>query len=168
MSLTDEEKKAKKRAYLKEWRKKNRDKIAAYRRAWGEKNRDKEAAQQKAWREANPEKEAARQKAWRRIPENLLSKRIYRRIWDFGIRPPYPPMEELVGCSIKELVDHIESQFAPGMTWDAADWHLDHIRPMSSFSDEEKVTKAHHYANLQPLWPEDNRAKGEAYAAWME
>lgn len=72
-----------------------------------------------------------------------------------------------VGCSIAELVAHIEAQFAPGMSWvnwgrGKGKWHLDHIIPLSSFdlTDPLQFAKATHYSNLQPLWEEDNLKKG--------
>ena len=39
-------------------------------------------------------------------------------------------------------------------------WHIDHIIPLSTAKTEEDVIKLCHYTNLQPLWAEDNWAKG--------
>lgn len=71
-----------------------------------------------------------------------------------------------LGCSIKELKEHIEKQFQTGMSWEnhAPDgWHIDHIVPLSSFdlTDREQFLKACHYTNLQPLWWRDNLSKGD-------
>ena len=54
------------------------------------------------------------------------------------------------------------------MSWDnwALDgWHIDHIKPLSSFNLEnrEELKKACHYTNLQPMWAEDNLRKGSKY-----
>jgi 5-methylcytosine-specific restriction endonuclease McrA len=47
------------------------------------------------------------------------------------------------------------------MTWDNyGEWEIDHIVPISSGKTEEDVIKLCHYKNLQPLWKEDNRKKG--------
>lgn len=73
---------------------------------------------------------------------------------------------EMVGCTLEELKVHIESQFTGGMTWDMrSKWHLDHIRPLSSFdlTDPEQQKAAIHYKNLQPLWARDNLMK---HARW--
>lgn len=75
---------------------------------------------------------------------------------------------KLVGCSLDELKLYIESQFQQGMSWDnwsLHGWHLDHIRPLSSFNliDYEEQKKAFHYTNLQPLWAKDNLSKGAKY-----
>ena len=41
---------------------------------------------------------------------------------------------KLLGYSVVELKEHIESQFTDGMSWDnIGEWHIDHIRPLSSF-----------------------------------
>ena len=73
-----------------------------------------------------------------------------------------------LGCSIEELKIHLESQFQLGMSWDnwsRIGWHIDHIKPLSSFNLEniEEFKKACHYSNLQPLWAQDNISKGAKY-----
>lgn len=68
-----------------------------------------------------------------------------------------------LGCSVEELMAHIESKFHHQMTWENyGKWHIDHIRPLSSFnlSDPEQVKAACHFTNLQPLWAKDNISKG--------
>ena len=68
-----------------------------------------------------------------------------------------------LGCSIDELIFHLESKFYPDprtgelMSWDnhtTDGWHVDHIKPLHEFNldDEEEFEKASHYTNLQPLW----------------
>ena len=60
-----------------------------------------------------------------------------------------------VGCVKEEFINHIESLFQEGMTWDNRDhdgWHIDHIIPLAKGG-------TNHYTNLQPLWAEDNRKK---------
>jgi hypothetical protein len=72
---------------------------------------------------------------------------------------------ELLGCSLEQVRQHIESQFQEGMSWSNWSfygWHIDHIRPISSFdlSDPIQQKQCFHYTNLQPLWAKDNLAKG--------
>ena len=72
--------------------------------------------------------------------------------------------EELLGCSIREARNYLETLFQSGMTWGnygVNGWHIDHIIPLSYFdmSDPEQQKRAWHYTNLQPLWAADNRKK---------
>ena len=74
--------------------------------------------------------------------------------------------ETLVGCSMDELRDHLESQFTDGMTWDNyGEWHVDHIKPCSmfDFSVDSHQFECFHYTNMQPLWAIDNYKKGNKY-----
>ena len=74
--------------------------------------------------------------------------------------------ETLVGCSMNELRDHLESQFTAGMTWDNyGEWHVDHIKPcaMFDFSIDSHQFQCFHYTNMQPLWAIDNYKKGNKY-----
>jgi hypothetical protein len=67
-----------------------------------------------------------------------------------------------LGCTIPELMSHLEEQFLPGMSWgNYGEWHIDHIIPLSAFdlTDKEEHKKACHFTNLQPLWAEDNLRK---------
>lgn len=75
---------------------------------------------------------------------------------------------ELVGCSFKDLVIHIESKFTVGMDWDVflnsrGGIHIDHITPCAAFdlTKEEEQRECFHWSNLQPLWAVDNMKKGK-------
>ena len=73
--------------------------------------------------------------------------------------------EEILGCMIEEFIQHLQSQFKEGMTLEnhgqgKGKWNIDHIIPISSAKTEEEIYKLNHYTNLQPLWYEDNMAKG--------
>lgn len=76
-----------------------------------------------------------------------------------------------LGCSINELKQYLKLNFyshnisGEYMTWENYGyygWHIDHIIPLSYFdlTNREQLLKACHYTNLQPLWAEDNYAKG--------
>lgn len=76
---------------------------------------------------------------------------------------------DLIGCTVPELMAHLELQFAEGMTWEnhgRDGWHIDHIRPCASFdlTDPEQQRQCFHYSNLQPLWAADNIRKGARVA----
>jgi hypothetical protein len=75
-----------------------------------------------------------------------------------------------LGCTVPELIQHLESQFQPGMSWTNYGfngWHIDHIIPLDSFdlTDRPQFLQACHYTNLQPLWKADNLSKGIKLAA---
>lgn len=72
-----------------------------------------------------------------------------------------------LGCSVVELKQYLENKFQPGMTWNnwsKTGWHIDHIRPLSSFdlTIPSQFKQATHFSNLQPLWAKDNLKKGSS------
>lgn len=80
-------------------------------------------------------------------------------------RKPLPKYEAFLGFTIAQLRDHLEARFTRGMTWEAfarGDIHIDHIKPISMFdlSTENGVKACWALDNLQPLWAEENLAKG--------
>lgn len=73
---------------------------------------------------------------------------------------------ELVEFNASELIEHLEKQFTPGMSWDNyGEWHIDHIIPIAVWnytSAEDKEFKlCWSLSNLQPLWASDNQSKGK-------
>ena len=72
----------------------------------------------------------------------------------FGVSKP------LLGYSALELKTHIELLFLEGMTWENyGDWHIDHIRMVSTFDKETPISIVNSLDNLRPLWAEDNCSK---------
>jgi hypothetical protein len=68
-----------------------------------------------------------------------------------------------VGCTRKELVQYIESQWTDGMDWSnygnkEGQWSIDHIHPffMCNQNDPDEITRNNHYTNLRPMWHIDN------------
>jgi hypothetical protein len=79
-------------------------------------------------------------------------------------------VEQRLGYGREALRAHLESLFALGMSWDnRGAWHIDHIRPLSSFKITsfacQDFKRAWALCNLQPLWATDNLRKG---AKWSE
>lgn len=75
--------------------------------------------------------------------------------------------QDLLGCDWKMFVSHLEKLFTDGMTLENfAEWELDHIRPCNSFdlTDEDQQKVCFYYANHQPLWKEENMAKGDDWS----
>lgn len=77
---------------------------------------------------------------------------------------------ELIGCSQKELVGHLERQFAEGMSWQLyghgkGKWSVDHVVPCASFNlaDPDQQKLCFHYTNLKPLWFVENCSKNSIH-----
>lgn len=77
---------------------------------------------------------------------------------------------EYVGCDIKTLRFHLESQFKSGMSWDnyGLYWVIDHIFPLAAFdmNDPDEILWAWNYKNLQPLEKKLNEAKSDNIASY--
>ena len=96
-----------------------------------------------------------------RILHNLRSSFSHLMIKHRGVKSDR--MIKLVGCTKEELIQHLESQFKKGISWENyGEWHIDHIKPCCSFdlTKEEQQRECFHYSNLQPLWAEENLKKG--------
>ena len=158
-------------------------------RAYRRKRAEHYRAYQAQWREDNQER-LRRMERHRMINDlngvrtRKLEKRKVRRKVDFDYRmrcvlrcrvkdalkgnSKTLPTMKLLGCSVEFFRKHIESQFQEGMTWEnygLHGWHLDHIKPCASFdlSDPEQQRQCFHYANMQPLWADENRSKSDRY-----
>jgi len=75
-------------------------------------------------------------------------------------------LHEILGCSIPEFKEYLESKFQSWMTWDNYGlyngeanfgWDIDHIVPSSSAINEVEIIKLNHFSNLQPLCSFINR-----------
>jgi hypothetical protein len=140
-----------------------------------------EKKQLKKYRIKNWEKIKQRQNKYRKNRRNndvnfKITCCLRWKIWDAlkGNSKSFSIIE-LLGCSIKQLKKHLESQFKPNMTWDnwgrgdkgkgMKEWHIDHIKPCSKFdlSNPEEQKKCFNYKNLQPLWARKNIIKSNKY-----
>ena len=153
------------RAANKLWRENNREKDRAAKKLWRENNREKDRAMNKVWWENNREKS----RAWGReryanIPHKLLHLIRLAVIRATGKSTRKKEALELLGCTLEEYVQYLESKFTEGMTWEnhtTDGWHIDHIKPLREKElTLEEGQKRLHYTNTQPLWAKDNLAKG--------
>jgi hypothetical protein len=70
----------------------------------------------------------------------------------------------LVGCTLADLVVHLESQFEQGMSWanfGRGGWHVDHIYPVgrADLTDQAQLLAAFNWQNCRPAWESDNLRK---------
>lgn len=166
------------------WRKNNPEKSKAFTQKWQKNNPDKVKARAKRWRDNNPEKvREGNRKSWiknkanrKRNPIYKIASNLRNRIKDVlnGKIKSGSAINDM-GCSLEQLKSHFEQFFekqAPNkdtkqlMSWDnygKTGWHIDHIKPLSSFNltNKEEFLKACHYTNLQPLWWYDNLSKSD-------
>jgi len=74
--------------------------------------------------------------------------------------------EDLVGYTLNDLKQHLESQFKDGMTWGnygKNGWEIDHKIPISIFNIKGIKSRGFKNCwsleNLQPMWQEKNASK---------
>lgn len=147
----------------KEWRKKNKQKSLIYAKNYYIQHKKQILEQKKKY------KQIKRRTDINFKLKDCLRHRLYCALMGYG---KLSTTMRLIGCDMKKLKTHLESQFKLGMTWQnygtgwngrgMEQWHIDHIRPCASFdlSKPSEQRKCFHYTNLQPLWAEDNFKKG--------
>jgi hypothetical protein len=145
------EKAEKLRAQAREYYLQNREKLIQYGKEYRKKNPSASAIRSRRKREADPQYAIA----------GRLRCRVRHALVESGAKKAARTFE-LVGCSPKELMAWLESQFVQGMGWhNRSLWHVDHIVPLNAFdlSCVEQQRVAFHYTNLRPLWAAENVAK---------
>jgi hypothetical protein len=123
-------------------------------------------------RERARKRKAEYRAAYRADPTNRLNRNIsevvrghFRKM---KTSKPSGGWCQFVGYSLAELKAHIEAQFAVGMSWENyGEWHLDHIKPKAAFTfldtSDPEFLECWALSNLQPLWADENVAKGAKY-----
>jgi hypothetical protein len=168
--MTEEERKEKKRADNAAWRKANPEKVKSSSAKYQKANLDKFKTANLKWQKKNLEKlrvyRAAYQKNRRAAdPVYAMSVRLRNRLslaFKTNGYKKQSTTEQMLGCSFAKFKMHIEKQFINGMSWDnRADWHLDHILPLSCATTGEGLEKLSHYSNIRPIWAADNLAKSD-------
>jgi hypothetical protein len=147
-----------------------RDGKAEWQAAYYQRNKERHRVRCDQWAALNRErhKECMRNAMRRRRSsakgrlESNVGGAVYRALRG---RKGGSPSFQLLGFTIEDLMAHLERQFREGMTWDNyGQWHVDHIRPLASFSyekpDDLEFKLAWALTNLRPLWAKDNIAKG--------
>ena len=156
------------KAASKKWRQNNREKERASSRKYYQNNLEKRRAYDRK-RGKRPEVKK-RKNAWQRErrksdPQFKLAHNLRARL-RMALKGKLKSAStmSLLGCSQKHVMEHLEKQFLPGMTWEnQGKWHIDHMMPCASFdlSDPEQQRRCCHYTNLQPMWGTENISKGD-------
>jgi phage-related minor tail protein len=160
-------------AVVKEYQKKkyrlNKETYLAKNKIYRVKNHKKILEGKKRYRLANKNKILAYQSKYeelqRKINPKFRIKAALRTRIHNAVRKGYKSAStvQLLGCTVKDLKNHLELQFQPNMSWsNYGEWHIDHRKPCASFdlTKESEQRKCFNYTNLQPLWAEDNLRKG--------
>jgi hypothetical protein len=126
-------------------------------------------AKSEKWRKENKEKlnELRRIRRKNMTPkqkaEKIVRDRFYKVIVRMKKGKKFTSSLVILGCSIEHFMSHIETQFLPGMSWSnhgngAGKWNIDHITPLIKYdlTKLEEQKEAFHYANMRPLWFDDN------------
>lgn len=154
------------RAYQKQWRKANRDRVLATSRRYYAEHREKRIACTKASFQKHREKHLANNRL-RRKNDPLYGLGINARVRIStaarGLYPRSPKTVVLLGCTVAFFRDFLAAQFNAGMTWEnyGKHWQIDHIIPVSFFdlSDMDQRKRAFHYSNCRPLEKSENIRK---------
>lgn len=165
------------------WREGRREILRAQSRALREKDiekaREKGRAFQAEHRRRNPEKVRARvREALRRYRQKNKAENRPQRVRHnvsssiattlrgcLNGKKAGRKWPEILGYTVSTLIAHIERQFSGKMSWSnwGTVWHIDHIRPVSSFSIEgvdcPQFRDCWALSNLRPLLVKDNLKK---------
>lgn len=155
---------------LKKYYIRNRKKLLKYQKEYRQKNIVKILKKQKKHRERNKKyykeygKKYKNNRRKRDIGFKILCN-LRTRLWDaLKSSNKSKSTVKLLGCSVKQLRQRLESKFKKGMTWRnyGKGWEIDHIIPCASFdlSKKSEQCKCFNYTNLQPLTIKENRSKG--------
>lgn len=69
-------------------------------------------------------------------------------------------VSRMLDCTHAKIIQHIEKQWQPGMTWfNHGHWHVDHIKPLSKAKTLKQLEMLLRWKNLRPLWAEANLKK---------
>ena len=144
----------------KEYRVLNRAKVLEQKMRYRENNKDKIAKSRKNHKKNHPEYYNSIKY---KLTQSLRSR--VRSVVKKGYKSDYTM--KLLGCDVITLINHLESKFRDGMSWDKygnVGWHIDHIIPCNSFdlTDPIQQKKCFHYTNLQPLWYWENCSKSDS------
>jgi len=175
------------RNFNKNWRKNNKKHLKTYNKNYKKEyfkeveNVTKVKKQQKNWRKRNNKYIKSYYKNYRpifNVSRNnrrkndilyRLSSNVRTLICNSISRGGYTKKtrsHEILGCTYKQFVQHLETYFEPWMNWDNYGkyngelnfgWDIDHIEPLSSAKTEEDVIRLNYYTNLKPLCSYTNR-----------
>jgi len=175
--------------HVQKYQKEHVEEIREYNRNYNKTPLVKEKAKQ--YRNTHREQYQEYTKAYNQIPENKEKARLRKREWDRKHRldpthrlsnnirtnmchalrgkKGFRKWESLIGYTLQDLINHLQSKLTPDMTWDnyGSLWQVDHITPKSWFkydtAEHPEFKKCWSLNNLQPKLATDNIRKGNRF-----
>jgi hypothetical protein len=171
---------------IKQYYQDNNNKVKIKNKIYQQNNKEKFNSSSKKYYQKNKEKVKQYQKIYRKNNKIKINNRSYKRykndkqfklsillrcrfidaLKSQKITKRHSALN-LLGCSIEQCKQHLESQFKPEMNWDnhGKIWEIDHIKPCFSFNliDIEQQKQCFHYTNLQPLFKTTEIAESFGY-----
>jgi hypothetical protein len=135
---------------------KNKERIKAQTTAYQKENASSRTEYKKAWRKERAAKDPA-------FKMGLVCRRLLHRVLGVSGQKKSKRTAEMLGYTAEQLTEHLERQFAKGMSWDNyGEWHIDHITPIATFatSGDIEPAKVNCLTNLRPMWAKENMSKG--------
>jgi len=151
---------------------KNREKRLEYFSTWQKENKDHRKKYMDEYREKNIDKIREVKRNYERTRK--ANDPLYKLIANFRTAIYQVLKEnninknghyfEILGYTPYDLIEHIESKFTDGMSWENyGEFHIDHIIPISSFNIQEigdnEFMRCWALENLQPMWGDENIKK---------
>lgn len=157
----------------KKWRGKNKEKLSEYHKEWSQNNREHLREYHTKWREVNREPLNEYKRVYEKTKKDsdpTYKLACYTRtaictcLKERNINK-YKNTFDLLPYTLEDLIMHLENKFQDGMNWENyGQWHVDHIKPMSSFifenPEDKEFQECWSLSNLQPLWGHENLSKG--------
>lgn len=120
----------------------------------------------------NKEKFVALRKQWHKMKPSAYYADLYSARVRMALKKllltgrgtkKFTKTETLLGCTLEEFKQHLESQFTPEMNWKNIGkvWTLDHKEPCSYFNLclEMDVLICYNFNNYQPMLKLENQSK---------
>jgi 5-methylcytosine-specific restriction endonuclease McrA len=127
----------------------------------------------KEWKKKNPDKLKIQKKKYKeknKLKCNI-SKSIIKKLKNKNAsKNGKSTFNDILPYTVQELHNRLESLFEDGMAWDnyGKEWHIDHVIPDSWFKyesvEDEGFKKSWALENLQPMWSSENTSKGNRYS----
>jgi len=142
----------------------NPEKYRSYGKQNYEKHKEAWIERKRQWRLKNREKFLLEKKRRLENPVAKMSHAISNSIRKSIKRNKTYSWSVKLGYNTEQLMTHLEKQFHAGMTWGnhGTYWHIDHIKPISSFDNYEGWEKdCWSLPNLRPLKAKENLSKND-------